>query len=1212
VDRNADQGAERKKREEPTGSLAQSLPEGTSASMTKPKSDDSASASEPASSLVAEETKASVQRPRRAPMSGSRRLELLKRSVLIEELVKASGVLLEKQGSLWLGRCPYHDDNEELSLVLNARTNTWRCEPCQAGGDVLSWLMKREGLDFGAALERLKSLVARGEATSHTEAAPAKPGRLSISSSLAEELAKGARRGPWSGRVAQEDIDRVKRDVSIVSLVEGSGVKLTGHGDNLIGLCALHDDRNPSLVVSPSKNVWHCFGACQAGGSVIDWIMRAKKVSFRRAVEILLADKVGKGAPERPKVEPLAKSAEPMAAVLVRAVSYYHQVAKDSAELLAYLDKRGLRHSEVIDHFKIGYANRTLGFRLPPRTTKAGIQLRDQLHQLGILTERGHERLTGSLTIPVFSDEGEVLELYARKLNPYLRPAHLYLPARPDGRRGVFNLQAVKSTKEILLAEALIDALTLWTAGFRNVTSAYGVEGFTEEMRAALIEHGVRRVLIAYDADEAGNRAAAKLAPELGAEGIEVFRVHFPKGMDANEYALKVTPAAKAFETAIMGAEWMAGPRPVVVPAEIERMAVPVIDPERDSVSVVQTKTASNEIPVLKSMTMADHAESEIAAAKPVSPAVEAEHARIEGPAHPEEPSPLAADRAPDDAPAVPGSTLVDADVTEDQVRIRLGDRRWRIRGIWKATTYESLHVNLLVARGEAFYVDNLELYSARARQCFQKEAAKEVRVEPDVIASDVGRIVLKLEDLVHQRITKALEQDKKSFKMSEEARAEALALLRDPKLVERIVHDFDKGGIVGESTNLIVGYLAATSRKLERPLAVVIQSSSAAGKSSLAEAILRFMPEEERVAYSAMTGQSLYYLGEHDLEHKILSIAEEQGASSAAYALKLLQSEGQLRIASTGKDATSGKLVTQTYVVRGPTMIFLTTTAIEVDEELLNRCLVLTVDEGAKQTSLIHARQRELETLEGLLMKHDKDAIARVHQNAQRLLEPVAVINPLAKSLRFESHATRTRRDHVKYLTLIQAIALLHQHQRPIKEIAHRGERIRYVEVTEADIAIADRLASQVLGSSTDELPPQTQRLLLAIQAMVKARAAKESIDTSAVRFTRKDVRAHTRWSDAALKKHLSRLEDLEHLIIHGGGARRRLIYELVAPSMEDLVTPKAIWSPLGHPSGVTREARDGAKESASGHALVEGQIRRAANGALHAGGSQTIEVES
>jgi len=195
--------------------------------------------------------------------------------------------------------------------------------------------------------------------------------------------------------------------------------------------------------------------------------------------------------------------------------------------------------------------------------------------------------------------------------------------------------------------------------------------------------------------------------------------------------------------------------------------------------------------------------------------------------------------------------------------------------------------------------------------------------------------------------------------------------------------------------------------------LAVIVQSTSAAGKSALQDAVLGFVPDEERVAFSAMTGQSLFYMGETDLAHKALAVSEEEGAERASYALKLLQSEGELSIASTGKDGTSGRLVTHTYRVKGPVAIFLTTPAVDVDEELLNRCIVLSVDEEREQTRAIHQRQRERETLDGLVSEHRRQAVLKVHQDAQRLLEPVAVINPFAPRLAFSDARTRTRRDH-------------------------------------------------------------------------------------------------------------------------------------------------------------------------------------------------------
>ena len=161
--------------------------------------------------------------------------------------------------------------------------------------------------------------------------------------------------------------------------------------------------------------------------------------------------------------------------------------------------------------------------------------------------ESGHEHFTGSLVIPVLDAQGQVAEMYGRKVTDNLRPGtplHLYLPGP---HRGVWNLPGVAASGgEVIVCEALIDALTFWCAGYRNVTASYGVDGFTDEHLAAFRQHAIRRVLIAYDRDEAGDRGAATLTERLQAAEIACHRVEFPKGLDANAYALKVTPAEKS------------------------------------------------------------------------------------------------------------------------------------------------------------------------------------------------------------------------------------------------------------------------------------------------------------------------------------------------------------------------------------------------------------------------------------------------------------------------------------------------------------------------------------------------------------------------------------------------------------------------------------------------------------------------------------------
>ena len=156
--------------------------------------------------------------------------------------------------------------------------------------------------------------------------------------------------------------------------------------------------------------------------------------------------------------------------------------------------------------------------------------------------------------------------------------------------------------------------------------------------------------------------------------------------------------------------------------------------------------------------------------------------------------------------------------------------------------------------------------------------AAAEVAADAEVIKKDVGRVLLKLEELQDQQIANALTPRDRARKLSDRDHDAAVELLKDPNLLQRITADFAACGVVGEETNRLAGYLAATSRKLDKPLAVLIQSSSSAGKTSLMDSVLRFMPPEEQVKYSAMTGQSLFYMGRTNLKHKILAISEEEG----------------------------------------------------------------------------------------------------------------------------------------------------------------------------------------------------------------------------------------------------------------------------------------------------------------------------------------------
>ena len=789
-------------------------------------------------------------------------------------------------------------------------------------------------------------------------------------------------------RIPQSEIDRIKSEVNLLDWIRGQGVEVKKQGKDYALCCPFHDDKTPSCMISPSKNVYHCFG-CDAAGSVIDWVMNTQSVSFPHAMELLRSGNpsslaVSHNSKDKTKVkrsqmthlEPLCPSDADGQSALQSVVGFYHQNLLNNTEGMKYLEKRGLMHPELVKHFKLGLSNKTLMYRLPAKHTKAGMAIRETLKQVGVLRQKmGVEHFAGCLVVPVLDERGQVQEIYGRRISPKAEKnnRHWYLP---HAHRGVFNISAFNPSSEIILCESLVDALTFWVHGFKNVTCSYGTNGFTDEHLKALSDYSIEKIFIAYDNDEGGNKSATALAEKLQTElpQLQIYRVQFPEGVDANEYALKVKPAQQSLERLLRQA------KPMNNATDLQQQ------------SELVEKSASSSSLAVQSL--------------------ESDKAK----------------NPQDDCPV---------EITDTEIKCQLGNRFYRVRGLEKNQSLGQLKINLLVKVGEFLHVDTIDLYQSRQRNSFIQQASVECGMDDKKVKNDLGRLLLKLEQLQEENHQKALENKAESVQISSEDQAAALELLKDKQLITRIKNDFITQGIVGEDTNALTGYLAAVSRKLDRPLAVMIQSSSAAGKSALMDAVLNLIPSEERVQYSAMTGQSLFYMGETNLKHKILAIAEEEGASNASYALKLLQSEGEVTIASTGKDDNSGQLVTREYRVEGPVMLFLTTTAIDIDEELMNRCLVLSVNETREQTQRIHQLQRQRQTLEGLLLENDKSHLTNLHQNAQRLIRTLLVVNPYAEQLTFLDTQTRTRRDHMKYLTSSEpdakSIALLHQYQREI-----------------------------------------------------------------------------------------------------------------------------------------------------------------------------------
>jgi len=342
------------------------------------------------------------------------------------------------------------------------------------------------------------------------------------------------------------------------------------------------------------------------------------------------------------------------------------------------------------------------------------------------------------------------------------------------------------------------------------------------------------------------------------------------------------------------------------------------------------------------------------------------------------------------------------------------------------------------------------------------------------------------------------------------------------------------------------------------------VRSQSGAGKSYLMECVAGLMPPEDVHFFSRLTPQALYYLERDALQHKLLIVDERNGSEESEYPIRTLQTRRVLRLAVPIKDPNSGRIKTETLEILGPIAYMESTTSQKVNPENENRCFELYLDESDDQTRAIFAAQRRARTLEGWKTERLKERVRRTHHNAQRLLRPLKVIIPYVDLIDFPKEWLRGRRDHDRFLSLIEGIAFLHQYQRKIgsDDGAENHRRLgggldrseatcpggvsgrvepanQYIEAAIADYAHAYELAQTVFANTFGDLPKPAVDLVAQINAMLAQSGKKE--------FARRDVREFTRLPDHIVKRHMRTLEDLEYVHVtrapNGGSFRYRLM---------------------------------------------------------------------
>ncbi len=797
-------------------------------------------------------------------------------------------------------------------------------------------------------------------------------------------------------------------------------------------------------------------------------------------------------------------------------LDYYHDELMSHDKSLAYLESKKLFNLELLKTYKIGFSGNTLGTKIPNTQRKLGREIRDRLQEVGLYKSNGREVHRGGITVPITDVSGDVVNVYSRKICNRLRPE---TPRNVFGLEGIFNNQSLPNAKEIIITQDPFDALCFIANGFYSTTCFLSENDNLDRYVEYFSRLGNPRLLVSAN--------YPNLKEQLVERNFEVYEINLPGQISVVEYSVQAPNPKEALAQLIRSATWL----------NRKQKAVEVVEPIADLFEEPvppETEERDEDFDDFE-----DEGDEEGVDSFDILDEFEGSDCLIEE----EELESLPAVRIAD---VIPEQTVKEED---NQVIVQFGERIYRIRGLYENTAHHRLKISIFLNYRDKFHIDELNLYQSRARTMFINHAQAELGESEKVIKSDIGKLIFILEDLLQKKLKEVVTVENDQDEVFGEIKNKAIDYLQDKNLIGNILSDFENLDLIGCEENLLVCYLAVTSRLLDDPIAITIQSSSASGKTALMNGVLQLIPDNHKVLFSSLTSQSLYYLEETALRNKILAISELEGTrqGAGAYSLKLLQSEKEISIATTLKD-DKGQLRTVEKKVYGPVQFFATTTEIDVDDELLNRTLVVSISDDQAVTEAIHDIQRKKQTLEGIRVRKSQQAIVDLHHVIQKLLKSVVVINPFADQLRFITSKTRTRRDHQKYLNIIKAVTFLHQYQRHIKSVDIDGEEINYIETTIDDIRIANKIAHKVLGNCLlEDLPPQSQQLLYKIHRMVQEKCNAIGIGQPLFRFTRADIRSYSGWSLSQLKTHCKRLEELEYVIKHKGGKGLRTEYELI-----------------------------------------------------------------
>jgi predicted transcriptional regulator len=407
----------------------------------------------------------------------------------------------------------------------------------------------------------------------------------------------------------------------------------------------------------------------------------------------------------------------------------------------------------------------------------------------------------------------------------------------------------------------------------------------------------------------------------------------------------------------------------------------------------------------------------------------------------------------------------------------------------------------------------NLDLYNDVQVEKLIRKAAERLETGTLQITKSIADITRQLELYRLQQLEEQQTKKEKQKKiLSSQEREEATTFSSGKDLLKRTNDLIGKSGVIGEEKNRMRMFIIFLTRLMENPLHIISFGSSGAGKSHLQEKVAELIPEEDKVPSTSFTSNALYYMGEYDLQHKIILIEDMDGAEPVLYALRELISKKHIIKLVPQKDS-KGVTKTMVFKVKGPVTVAGCTTQERIYEDNANRSFLIYIDESKEQDEKIMEYQRSISA--GKINRAEENRIKEFLQNVQRIMQPVKVINPYAEFLKIPDEVLKPRRSNAHYLHFIEAITFYKQHQREKQTDTATGET--FIETTLEDIAEANELMKDVLLRKADELSGATRNYFEQLKSLLQEQQQST--------FTNKEIRKTLRLPGTTVRRYHNEL---------------------------------------------------------------------------------------